>query len=74
MIDFDFDQDWIVIDAHTTEQIDISKDEVKQICDPNRLKTYVPGRRNHERFEFKLLKGETKKKVDKTFPTLKHVQ
>ena len=61
LIDFDFDQDWIVIDAHTTKQIDISKDEVIQICDPNRLKTYVPGRRNHERFEFKLLKGETKK-------------
>jgi len=65
LIDFDFDQDWIVIDAHTTGQIDISKDEVKQICDPNRLKTYVPGRRNHERFEFKLLKGETKKDFTK---------
>ena len=61
LIDFGFDQDWIVIDAHTTKQIDISKDEAKQICDPNRLKTYVPGRRNHKRFEFKLLKGETKK-------------
>ena len=65
LIDFDFDQDWIVIDAHTTGQLDISKDEVKQICDPNRLKTYVPGRRNHERFEFKLLKGETKKDFTK---------
>jgi 2-polyprenyl-6-methoxyphenol hydroxylase-like FAD-dependent oxidoreductase len=61
LIDFGFDQDWIVIDAHTTKQIDISKDEAKQICDPNRLKTYVPGRRNHKRFEFKLLRGETKK-------------
>ena len=65
LIDFGFDQDWIVIDAHTTKQIDISKDEAKQICDPNRLKTYVPGRRNHKRFEFKLLKGETKKDFTK---------
>ena len=37
LIDFGFDQDWIVIDAHTTKQIDISKDEAKQICDPNRV-------------------------------------
>ena len=65
LIDFGFDQDWIVIDAHTTKQIDISKDEAKQICDPNRLQTYVPGRRNHKRFEFKLLKGETKKDFTK---------
>ena len=65
LIDFGFDQDWIVIDAHTTKQIDISKDEAKQICDPKRLKTYVPGRRNHKRFEFKLLKGETKKDFTK---------
>jgi len=65
LIDFGFDQDWIVIDAHTTKQIDISKDEAKQICDPNRLKTYVPGRRNHKRFEFKLLKEETKKDFTK---------
>ena len=54
LIDFGFDQDWIVIDAHTTKKLNVSKDEVQQICDPNRLKTYVPGRRNHERFEFKL--------------------
>ena len=65
LIDFGFDQNWIVIDAHTTKQIDISKDEAKQICDPNRLKTYVPGRRNHKRFEFKLLEGETKKDFTK---------
>jgi 3-(3-hydroxy-phenyl)propionate hydroxylase len=65
LIDFGFDQDWIVIDAHTTKQIDISKDEAKQICDPKRLKTYVPGRRNHKRFEFKLLKEETKKDFTK---------
>ena len=65
LVDFGFDQDWIVIDAHTTKQIDISKDEAKQICDPNRLKTYVPGRRNHKRFEFKLLKEETKKDFTK---------
>ncbi len=65
LVDFGFDQDWIVIDAHTTKQIDISKDEAKQICDPNRLKTYVPGRRNHKRFEFKLLKRETKKDFTK---------
>jgi 2-polyprenyl-6-methoxyphenol hydroxylase-like FAD-dependent oxidoreductase len=65
LIDFGFDQDWIVIDAHTTKQIDISKDEAKQICDPIRLKTYVPGRRNHKRFEFKLLRGETKKDFTK---------
>ena len=61
LIDFGFDQDWIVIDAHTTKKLNVSKDEVQQICDPNRLKTYVPGRRNHERFEFKLLKGESEK-------------
>ena len=61
LIDFDFDQDWVVIDAHTKKKIDLSKDEIRQVCDPNRLKTYVPGRRNHERFEFKLLQGETKK-------------
>ena len=65
LVDFGFDQDWIVIDAHTTKQIDISIDEAKQICDPNRLKTYVPGRRNHKRFEFKLLKEETKKDFTK---------
>ena len=61
LIDFGFDQDWIVIDAHTTKQIDISKDEAKQICDPKRLKTYVPGRRNHKRFELNFLRRNKKR-------------
>ena len=48
----------MVADAHLTKTTDIPKHHAKQICNPKRPATYVPGRRGHRRFEFKLMPGD----------------
>ena len=63
--DLGYDQDWLVADAHLTKTTDIPKHHAKQICNPSRPATYVPGRRGHRRFEFKLMPGETKEELEK---------
>ena len=63
--DLGYDQDWLVADAHLTQTTDIPRHHAKQICNPKRPATYVPGRRGHRRFEFKLMPGETKEEIEK---------
>ena len=62
--DLGYDQDWLVADAHLTKTTDIPKHHAKQICNPKRPATYVPGRRGHRRFEFKLMPGESKEELE----------
>ena len=63
--DFEYNQEWLVCDAHLTEKVDIPENEAMQICDPKRPGTYVPGRRGHLRFEFKKMPGEDSEELEK---------
>ena len=63
--DLGYDQDWLVADAHLTQTVDIPRHHAKQVCNPKRPATYVPGRRGHRRFEFKLMPGESKEELEK---------
>ena len=63
--DFEYNQEWLVCDAHLTKKINIPEKEAMQVCDPKRPGTYVPGRRGHLRFEFKKMPGEDSKELEK---------
>ena len=63
--DFEYNQEWLVCDAHLTKKINIPDKEAMQVCDPKRPGTYVPGRRGHLRFEFKKMPGEDSKELEK---------
>ena len=63
--DFEYNQEWLVCDAHLTKKINIPEKEAMQVCDPKRPGTYVPGRRGHLRFEFKKMPGENSKELEK---------
>ncbi|MEM7341316.1 MAG: bifunctional 3-(3-hydroxy-phenyl)propionate/3-hydroxycinnamic acid hydroxylase [Actinomycetota bacterium] len=54
-----FDQDWLVVD---TTQLDPDlplSPLAQQHCHPDRVVTFVPGHRNHKRWEFQLRNDET---------------
>ena len=63
--DFEYNQEWLVCDAHLTKKINIPEKEAMQVCDPKRPGTYVPGRRGHLRFEFKKMPGEDSNELEK---------
>ena len=63
--DFEYNQEWLVCDAHLTKKVNIPEKEAMQVCDPQRPGTYVPGRRGHLRFEFKKMPGEDSKELEK---------
>ena len=63
--DLEYNQEWLVCDAHLTKKIDIPENEAMQVCDPKRPGTYVPGRRGHLRFEFKMMPGEKPEELEK---------
>ena len=63
--DFEYNQEWLVCDAHLTKKVNIPEKEAMQVCDPKRPGTYVPGRRGHLRFEFKKMPGEDSKELEK---------
>ena len=63
--DFEYNQEWLVCDAHLTKRANIPEKEAMQICDPKRPGTYVPGRRGHLRFEFKKMPGENSNDLEK---------
>ncbi len=63
--DFEYNQEWLVCDAHLTKKVNIPEKEAMQVCDPKRPGTYVPGRRGHLRFEFKKMPGEDTNELEK---------
>ena len=63
--DFEYNQEWLVCDAHLTKKVNIPEKEAMQICDPKRPGTYVPGRRGHLRFEFKKMPSEDSNELEK---------
>lgn len=57
MRDFNFDEQWLVIDVATRTPLDVW-DGVQQICDPTRAATFMPVTGNRYRWEFRVHDGE----------------
>ena len=61
-VDLGYDQRWLVVDVMLSRQVELP-DIIHQVCDPQRPATFVPSARNHRRWEFRLLDGETDEQV-----------
>ncbi len=58
LVNLGYDQRWLVVDVMLRRPVDLP-DIIHQVCDPHRPATFVPSARNHRRWEFRLLDGET---------------
>ena len=58
MEDLKFEQRWLVIDVHSTIELD-QWEGAHQVCDPDRAATYMRVGQTRYRWEFRLLEGET---------------
>ncbi|NOX51313.1 MAG: bifunctional 3-(3-hydroxy-phenyl)propionate/3-hydroxycinnamic acid hydroxylase, partial [Gammaproteobacteria bacterium] len=63
--DLGYDHDWLVVDVTLREGATLNNDTV-QVCDPDRIVTYVCTKDPFRRWEFKLNPGETKEEMLKT--------
>jgi len=54
-----YDQDWLVIDIVVRDPADLPFTTM-QVCDPNRLTTYICSKDPNRRWEFQILDGETR--------------
>ncbi len=57
-----YDQDWLVIDVIIQDPADLPISTM-QVCDPERLTTYVCVKDPNRRWEFQLLPGETREEM-----------
>jgi 3-(3-hydroxy-phenyl)propionate hydroxylase len=57
-----YDQDWLVVDIVQSPEARLPLDTM-QVCDPERLATYVCVKDPNRRWEFQLLPGETRKEM-----------
>ena len=57
-VDLGYDHDWLVVDV-TLKQGHTLDTSTVQVCDPDRIHTYVATKDPYRRWEFKLLPGET---------------
>jgi 3-(3-hydroxy-phenyl)propionate hydroxylase len=57
-----YDQDWLVIDIKQKPSAHLPL-ETMQVCDPNRLTTYVCTKDPYRRWEFRLNPGETREEM-----------
>ena len=57
-----YDQDWLVVDIVTDPAADLPQTTM-QVCDPQRLTTYVCVKDPNRRWEFQLLPGETREEM-----------
>ncbi len=58
----DYDQDWLVLDITQGPNANLPLTTM-QICDPKRLATYICVKDPNRRWEFQLLKGETREEM-----------
>ncbi|CAM3986892.1 bifunctional 3-(3-hydroxy-phenyl)propionate/3-hydroxycinnamic acid hydroxylase [Smaragdicoccus niigatensis] len=65
MEDFDFEQQWLVVDIATPEPLDVY-DGVQQVCDCERAATFMPVTPGRYRWEFRLKPGEKPEEFDHT--------
>ena len=62
--DLDYNRDWIVIDVKLNGEKNLD-DRAMQICDPERLGTYIPAHPPFKRWEFLILNEEDKIEITK---------
>ena len=60
--DLGYDHEWLVVDVTTFPGHTLTNDTV-QVCDPDRIMTYVATKDPYRRWEFKLLPGETREEM-----------
>lgn len=60
--DLGYDHDWLVVDVITRPGHTLTLDTV-QVCDPDRLATYVATKDPYRRWEFKLNPGESRQEM-----------
>lgn len=59
-VDLGYDEHWLVIDLMLYQEPSPALPTIiQQVCDPSRLATFVPGHREHRRWEFQLHAGES---------------
>jgi 3-(3-hydroxy-phenyl)propionate hydroxylase len=63
MEDFDFDQQWLVVDVEASTPLDVY-DGVQQVCDNGRAATFMPVTPGRYRWEFRLKPGERPEEFD----------
>jgi 3-(3-hydroxy-phenyl)propionate hydroxylase len=63
MEDFDFQQQWLVVDLATPEPLDVYNG-VQQVCDNERAATFMPVTPGRYRWEFRLRAGEKPEDFD----------
>ncbi len=57
LIDFDFDQTWLVVDLMIEDDPGLPS-IIQQVCDSQRPSTYVPSAHGHHRWEFRIFENE----------------
>jgi 3-(3-hydroxy-phenyl)propionate hydroxylase len=57
-----YDQDWLVVDITMGPDADLPI-TMMQVCDPERLTTYIPGRDPYRRWEFQLVDGDVREEM-----------
>ena len=60
--DLGYDHEWLVVDVTTFPGHTLTNDTV-QVCDPDRISTYVATKDPYRRWEFKLLPHETREEM-----------
>jgi 3-(3-hydroxy-phenyl)propionate hydroxylase len=60
--DLGYDHDWLVVDITIKDGHTLNLDTI-QVCDPDRLATYVATKDPYRRWEFKLNPGETREEM-----------
>lgn len=61
--DMKFEQPWLVVDTLLKEDVPLPETAL-QVCDPARPATYVPSAHKHRRWEFMLIRGETRTEME----------
>jgi len=57
-----YDHDWLVVDIIMGPDADLPI-TMMQVCDPERLTTYIPGRDPYRRWEFELVDGDVREEM-----------
>ncbi|MBW2396794.1 MAG: bifunctional 3-(3-hydroxy-phenyl)propionate/3-hydroxycinnamic acid hydroxylase [Deltaproteobacteria bacterium] len=59
-----YDQDWLVVDITTAPTNDLPK-ATMQVCDPERIHSFISVKDPNRRWEFQLVEGETREEMSK---------
>jgi len=59
LVDHGYDEEWLVLDTTLLDPACVLSTVARQVCDPARVITFVPGHRDRRRWEIRLNPGET---------------